>query len=163
MTEHFGASIDLGKLIDRKSFMLGMMTAFAECLAGESKKCALSAPFYPDDYHLLKTEAERIASEQGVHLWLEENKEVKEEKRLYWWVMYKYSEVVEEYKGLREKGWNPAFEFDKFRELLSYGIVWGENSEKVIPKMRGEETIMGTLERVLYKPGDWPIKEEFRR
>ena len=35
--------------IDRKSFILGMVTAFAECIANESKKAALSPPFYPED------------------------------------------------------------------------------------------------------------------
>ena len=54
-------SVDLAKMIDRKSFMLGMITAFGECIAGEAKKCAFSPPFYPDDYFILKTEAERIA------------------------------------------------------------------------------------------------------
>lgn len=162
MLDHFETSVDLGKLIDRKSFMLGMMTAFAECLAGECKRCAFSPPFYPDDYYLLKPEAERIASEQNLNLWLEENNDVKKEKRVYWWVMYKYPEILENYKAIREKGWNPAFEFDKFRELLSYGTAWGENSEKVVPKMRSEETIMGTVARILFRPGDWPIKQEFR-
>jgi hypothetical protein len=29
--------------------MLGMITAFAECVTSESKKLALSPPFYPTD------------------------------------------------------------------------------------------------------------------
>jgi hypothetical protein len=56
--------------IDRKSFTLGMITAFAECLAGEAKKLAFSPPFYPEDYKDLREEAERICQEQGVFLFI---------------------------------------------------------------------------------------------
>ncbi|HAA04176.1 MAG TPA: hypothetical protein DCE18_12450, partial [Syntrophobacteraceae bacterium] len=59
--------------IDRESFMLGMITAFAECLAGEAKKLAFSPPFYPEDYKCLREEAERICQEQGIFLWHERN------------------------------------------------------------------------------------------
>jgi len=152
----FHASIDLSKLLDRRSFMLGMITAFAECVAGEAKRCAFSPPFYPDDYHALLPETERIAKEQGVYLWFEENADIPEEVRVHWWVIYKFPEVLEEYKALREKGYNPAWDFDRFRTLLSYGIVWGENAEAVVPRMRKREEIMGTVARVLFKPGDWP-------
>jgi hypothetical protein len=62
-------SIDLAKIIDRRSFMLGMMTAFGECVAAEAKKCAFSPPFYPEDYYSLKTDAERIADELSIFLW----------------------------------------------------------------------------------------------
>ncbi len=155
-------SVDLGKLIDRKSFMLGMMTSFAECLAGECKRCAFSPPFYPEDLHLLKPEAERIVAEQGVELWLEENNDIKTENRVYWWVMYKYPEVLEEYHAIRKNGFNPAFEFDAFRGLLSYGRIWGDNADQVVPRMREEENIMGTVSRILFQPGDWPVNQEAR-
>lgn len=148
------------KSIDRISFILGMMTGFAECLAGECKECAFSPPFYPVDYQSLKTEAERIAKEQGIYLWLEKNSDINKKNRVYWWVMYKYPEILEEYKAIRKHGYNPAWDFDKFRELLSYGIVWGEGAESVIPKMRKKETIMGTVSRVLFKPGEWPPKKD---
>ena len=46
--------------IDRRSYILGMITAFAECVANESKKLALSPPFYPTDY-----ENERKADHRG--------------------------------------------------------------------------------------------------
>ena len=44
--------------IDRKSFILGMVTAFAECVANECKKGALSPPFYPQDYETVLQEIE---------------------------------------------------------------------------------------------------------
>lgn len=148
--------------IDRKSFILGMITGFAECVAGECKKCAFSPPFYPEDYGILKPEAEKIAEEQGVHLWLEENNDIKEEYRVYWWVIYKFPEVLEEYKAIKEQDFNPVWEFDEFRDLLSYGTVWGEGAEKITPKMRKKETIMETVSRIIFKPGDWPLKKEAR-
>jgi hypothetical protein len=149
-------------LIDRKSFILGMITGFAECVAGECKKCAFSPPFYPEDFGMLQAEAEKIAEEQGVLLWLEENNDIKEEYRVYWWVIYKFPEVLEEYKAIRKQGFNPAWEFDEFRNLLSYGTVWGEGAEKITPRMRKKETIMGTVSRIIFKPGDWPLKKEAR-
>jgi hypothetical protein len=152
-------SIDLARYIDRKSFMLGMITAFAECVAGECKRAAFSPPFYPEDYPILLPEAEKIAEEQGLHLWLEENEDISEDVRVKWFVIYKFPEVLEEYKAIRAKGFNPAWEFDKFREFLSYGIVWGENAERVKPAMRQEETIMGTVSRILFEPGEWPPKK----
>ena len=102
------ASVDLAKMIDRKSFMLGMMTAFGECVAGEAKKCAFSPPFYPEDYYVLKIEAERIAAELSIDIWLEENAEIHEDHRVMWWVMYKFPEILDEYHALRAKGFNPA-------------------------------------------------------
>ena len=155
-------SIDYAQLIDRRSFMLGMITAFGECIAAEAKKCAFSPPFYPDDYYTLKTEAERIASELGVHLWLEENLDIDEESRVQWWVMYKFPEVLEEYQALREQGLNPAFEFKNYFDLLGYGIAFGENADKVKPKTRQEGETMGTVERVLFQPGDWPPPADSR-
>ena len=122
---------DLAKMIDRKSFMLGMMTAFGECIAGEAKKCAFSPPFYPEDYFILKTEAERIADELGISLWLEQNEEIVEENRVMWWVMYKFPEILDEYHHLRAKGFNPAYEFDRFSSLLSYGYAFGDKADQV--------------------------------
>ena len=59
--------------IDRKSYILGMITAFAECVANECKKIALSPPFYPEDYHAVVSEAEQIAEDQAISLWYEDN------------------------------------------------------------------------------------------
>jgi hypothetical protein len=151
------AGVDPAKIMDRKSFMLGMMTAFGECIAGEAKKCAFSPPFYPEDFPALKTEAERIANELSISIWLEENQEIREENRVLWWVMYKFPEVLDEYRGIRARGFNPAYEFDRFSDLLSYGHAFGENSEHVAARIRKEVDTMETVTRVLFKPGDWPL------
>lgn len=143
--------------IDRRSFMLGMMTAFGECVAAEAKKCAFSPPFYPHDLPVLEVEAGRIANELGIALWLEENPEIRQENRVMWWVMYKFDEVLAEYRSLRARGLNPAYEFDRFFDLLSYGYAFGENSEQVVARIRKKEETMGTVTRILFQPGDWPL------
>jgi hypothetical protein len=145
--------------IDRKSFILGMMTAFAECLAHECKRAALSSPFYAEDYPEIQSEAERIAHEHGLLLWYEENADLPALKRVHWFVLYKYPDVLEEYKAIRKQGLNPVWDLDAFSKWLSYGTVWGEGAEKVVPRMR-EETVkdeMPTVMRILFKRGDWPI------
>jgi hypothetical protein len=143
--------------------MLGMMTAFGECIAAEAKKCAFSPPFYPEDYYLLKTEAERIAAELNICLWLEKNDEIEEHSKVMWWVMYKFPEILREYQEMRAQGFNPAYEFDRFSALLSYGCAFGENSGNVLPKMREKADTMETVTRVLFQPGDWPLPEGSRK
>jgi len=145
------------KSIDRKSFMLGMITAFAECLAGEAKKMALSPPFYPEDYDSLRQEAEKICQEQGIFLWHEENADLPADKRVHWLVLFKFPELLEEYKKLRQEGFNPALHFESFLSLLSYGTAWGKKADKVVPRMREKRPVLDTVARILLKPGDWPI------
>ena len=144
--------------IDRKSFILGMVTAFAECIANESKKAALSPPFYPEDYETVLAEVEIIAADQGIYVWYEENLDLPETKRLNWFVLYKFPEVLEEYQDLRNQGFNPALHLTKFSNLLSYGTVWGEGAEKVKPELREKRLTIDTCATVLLNPGDWPIQ-----
>ena len=144
--------------IDRKSFILGMVTAFAECVANECKKAALSPPFYPDDYKTVLQEVESISKDQGIFVWYEENLDIPEKKRLNWFVLYKYPEVLEEYQYLRKRGFNPALNFKEFSSFLSYGTVWGKGAENVIPEVRERRVTTDTYATVLLKPGDWPIQ-----
>lgn len=143
--------------IDRRSYILGMITAFAECVANESKKIALSPPFYPADYHAIISETTTIAEEQGIFLWYEKNLDLPENHRLNWFVLYKFPEVLDEYCRLRDAGNNPAWQFEKFSDLLSYGTTWGTGAEKIIPKMKDRRNTRDTYARILLKPGDWPI------
>ena len=146
--------------IDRKSFILGMMTAFAECVTNECKKIALSPPFYPEDYKTVVSDAERIAEEQGIFLWYDENLDIPETRRLNWFVLYKFSGMLEEYRRLRGRGYNPAWHFAKFSDLFSYGTAWGEGADAVVTRMRQPQDTKDTFARVLLKPGDWPIQKE---
>jgi hypothetical protein len=145
--------------IDRVSFILGMTTAFAECVANEAKKMAFSPPFYPEDYESVLSEAEIIAKEQRIYLWYEENLDIAADVRLNWFVLYKFPEVLNAYHLLRNQGYNPAWHLEKFFDLLSYGIVWGQGSDQVMPKFREHRKTLDTCSRILLKSGDWPIQK----
>ena len=145
------------KVIDRNSFILGMMTAFAECVTNECKKIALSPPFYPADYDGVASEAEKIADEQGIFLWYDENLDIPESRRLNWFVMYKFSDMLEEYRKLRGRGYNPAWHFAKFSDLFSYGTAWGDGADAVVTKMRQRKNTKDTFARILLEADDWPI------
>ena len=153
-------SIDTSDLIDRKSYILGMITAFAECVTNECKKIALSPPFYPEDYDTVVSGAEKIADDQGILLWYEENPDIPESRRLNWFVLYKFSDMLDEYRKLRNQGYNPAWHFAKFSDLLSYGTAWGEGADAVVTRMRQPKKTKDTFAGVLLKPGDWPIQKE---
>jgi hypothetical protein len=150
--------MESSQTIDRKSFILGMVTAFAECVANECKKVAFSPPFYPEDYEIVLQGVENIATDQGIFLWYEENLDIPEDVRLNWVVLYKFPEVLEEYQGLRNQGFNPAIHLKKFSNILSYGTAWGDGAESVIPKVREKRMTIDTYATVLLKPGDWPIQ-----
>jgi hypothetical protein len=128
---------------------LGMITAFAECLASECKKMAFSPPFYPEDYEPIRVEAEKIAQEQGIQLWYEANSDLPEENKVHWLVMYKFPDVLEEYKILRDEGHNPYTNLEMFSGILSYGTVWGRNADEVVPQVREKREIKDTVSRIL--------------
>ena len=153
-------SINPDKSIDRKSYILGMITAFAECVANECKKIALSPPFYPEDYHAVFSEAEQIAKDQAISLWYEKNGDISENVRLNWFVLYKFSDMLDEYRKLRDQGYNPAWHFTKFSDLLSYGTAWGDGADAVVTGMRQRKPTKDTFARILLKPGDWPIQKK---
>jgi len=44
---------------------------------------------------------------------------------------------------------NPWTDMEAFRPLLSYGMVYGENADKVIPKMREFRNPMGVVSEIL--------------
>jgi hypothetical protein len=146
--------------IDRKSFILGMVTAFAECVANECKKLALSPPFYPDDHEAVRSQAEEIAREQQIYLWYDENKDIPVKVRLNWFVIYKFPEVLAEYQRIRKMGHNPAWDIDAFSALLSYGTAWAKGSEAIGPQLREKRPTQDTFSRFLLKAGDWPIRRE---
>lgn len=60
--------------IDKKSFVLGMVTAFGECVANEAKRLAFSPPVFPAYEEELLPEIMRICEEQGLQYYLEKMK-----------------------------------------------------------------------------------------
>jgi hypothetical protein len=95
--------------VDQRSFQLGVVFAFAEMVAADLKKMALSLPFLPKDYEPLVKDSKRIAREEGVKLRLEKRllttdlfpEEITRGK----WVLiiYKYPEVLKKYLSLKSK------------------------------------------------------------
>jgi hypothetical protein len=64
------------------------------------------------------------------------------------------------YLSLRGQGYDPAWHFAKFSDLLNYGTAWGEGANAVVSRMRQRKNTKDTFARFLLKPGDWPIQKE---
>ena len=106
--------------LDKRSFILGMVTAFSECVAGGCKRLALSPPLTRDDYEMVKEDACSIIEKHGlVHLH-EKNEDLPEEERFEWIVIAGRQETLDRYKELRGEGYSPALSLEPFFEVLSY-------------------------------------------
>jgi hypothetical protein len=95
--------------IEQISFQLGVIFAFAEMVAADLKKMALSLPFLPKDYKPLIKDAKRIAREQGVKIKLEKKilttdlfpEEFTKGKWVF--ILYKYPKVLKSYLQLKSE------------------------------------------------------------
>ena len=142
--------------IDHYSFIYGMVTAFSECVSRECKRGALSPPF-PLDYHdAVVDEIKNIASENGISCWYDENKDLPESCRVGWFVLYKFQDALEEYRGLRATGANPALDMKPFHRWLGYGSVWTNEYAVIQPAFRELRDTGDTPGRVLFPDGGWP-------
>lgn len=141
----------------RCGFILGMVTAFGECVGGEAKRLAFSPPIHHSDYLALKQDVEDIAAEMGLKLWYETNDDLPPESDVFWWVIYKFDDTLEEYQRLRKQGYNPCVDLLPFYPILSYGMAFGDNCDQVNPQMRRPAECMGTVTRVLFGGNDWTV------
>jgi len=105
---------------DKYSFILGMITAFCECVAGGCKKLALSPPLGPEDYSMVAEEANAIIEKHGLTHDHERNLDQPEDKRVEWILIAGKRETIQRYLALREKGFSPMDSLAPFSELLSY-------------------------------------------
>ncbi len=106
--------------LDKRSFILGMITAFSECVAGGCKRLALSPPLTKTDYDMVSVEADEIIKKHGLISYHEENLDQREETRFSWILMAGKQETIKEYLSLRKKGLSPVSSLEPFSELLSY-------------------------------------------
>ena len=106
--------------LDRRSFILGMVTAFSECVAGGCKRLALSPPLSRDDYRTIAAEAEEIIEKHGLLHYHEENLDRPEAVRFDWILIAGKRETIDQYLSLREQGYSPMDSLAPFSELLSY-------------------------------------------
>ena len=105
---------------DKRSFILGMITAFCECVAVGCKKLALSPPLTPQDYGYLSDEVYEVIRKHGLVHYHELNEDILEEKRFEWILIAAKWSTIDEYKALREQGFSPVMSLAPFSELLSY-------------------------------------------
>ena len=106
--------------LDKRSFILGMITAFSECVAGGCKRLALSPPLSAQDYAMVSAEAENIIEKHGLCHYHERNLDRPEPQRWEWILIAGRQETLDEYLRLREQGFSPMDSLKPFHELLSY-------------------------------------------
>lgn len=106
--------------VEKRCFILGMITAFSECVAGGCKDLALSPPLTPGEYEQIKEEACALVERHGLAWLRERNPELPEERRWEWLVIAARRETLDAYLELRRRGFSPARSLEPFHGLLSY-------------------------------------------
>ena len=106
--------------MEQRSFILGMVTAFSECVAAGCKDLALSPPLDAQAYEAVASEAVDIIQKHGLIAYHEENLDLPEEERFDWILIVGRQQVLDEYLVLRAKGLSPARSLAPFATLLSY-------------------------------------------
>ena len=106
--------------LDKRSFILGMITAFCECVAGGCKRLALSPPLTRQDYEYISEEAYEIIQKHGLVHYHELNEDIHEDKRCEWILIAAKNSTIDEYKALRDKGYSPVRSLAPFHGLLNY-------------------------------------------
>lgn len=110
---------------DKPSFILGMVTAFCECVAGGCKRMALSPPLSRADYETVHAAAEDIIEKHGLMHYHEENPDLPAGERWDWIVIAAKPETLDAYRRLRAAGESPARGLAPFAGLLSYNPAEG--------------------------------------
>ena len=109
--------------LDKRSFILGMVTAFSECVAGGCKRLALSPPLSRAEYRAVAEEAYEIIEKHGLVHAHEENPELAGRpaaEQFEWILIAGKQETLEAYFALRREGKCPAESLAPFYGLLSY-------------------------------------------
>ena len=104
---------------DKRSFILGMVTAFCECVAGGCKKLARSPPMTDADFALSGREACEIIEKHGLLWYHERHADVPEEKRYHTLLIASRQETIDRYMEIRKEHLLPDG-LEPFQEILSY-------------------------------------------
>ena len=107
-------------MLEQRSFILGMITAFSECVAGGCKDLALSPPLDRGVYEAVAEEAYDIIRRHGLLSYHEANTDLPVEERFDWILIAGRRETLDAYRAIRRKGLSPARSLQPFAELLSY-------------------------------------------
>ena len=105
---------------DQKSYILGMITAFCECVAGGCKRMALSPPLTGDIFNQIRPEAYACIEKHGLIHYHEKNEDLPDGERFHWIVIAARQDTIDEYLRLRGEGYSAAKWMKPFYELLSY-------------------------------------------
>ncbi len=108
------------KALDKRSFILGMITAFCECVAGGCKQLALSPPLTQADFTAVADEAYALIEKHGLLHYHEENLDQPESGRFEWILIAAKEDTIRIYLALRQEGLSPAVSLAPFSDLLSY-------------------------------------------
>ena len=106
--------------MDQRSFILGMITAFSECVAGGCKDLALSPPLEDGVYETVAAEAEEIIRRHGLLSFHERNLDLPAAERFHWILIAGRQETIDAYLALRRQGYSPVESLEPFYDLLSY-------------------------------------------
>ena len=106
--------------LDKRSFILGMITAFSECVAGGCKRLALSPPLTPEDCRTIAAEAYEIIEKHGLLHYHEQNLDKPESARFEWILIAGKQETIDRYLELRQQKNSPMDSLEPFSDLLSY-------------------------------------------
>ena len=106
--------------LDKRSYILGMITAFSECVAGGCKRLALSPPLTKEDYARIADEAYLIIEKHGLLHYHERNLDQPESRRFDWILIAGKQRTIDQYLDIRAKGYSPMDSLQPFSELLSY-------------------------------------------
>ena len=104
-------------MIDKRSFVLGMVTAFCECIASGCKRLALSPPLTHADYESFHDEVEKVIEKHGLIHYHEDNQD---HPGFEWIVIASKLETISSYAALRDLGYSPVESLEPFYNLLSY-------------------------------------------
>lgn len=105
---------------DKYSYIMGMVTAFCECVAGGCKRLALSPPLTQEDYAMVEAEARRVIAAHGLIHYHECNEDAPANRRWEWILIARRPETIDEYLRLRAAGNSPIRSMEPFYGLLSY-------------------------------------------
>ena len=105
---------------DQTSFILGMVTAFCECVAGGCKRMALSPPMTQKAFDASERAARELIARHGLLCLHEENPDLPKNERFHWLVIAARQETLDAYRALRAQGLSPARSLAPFAGLLSY-------------------------------------------
>ena len=105
---------------DRRSFILGMVTAFCECVAGGCKRLALSPPMTKEAYDEAAAEVDELIEKHGLIHYHEMNEDQPESTRFIWILIAARQETIDQYLALRREGHSPVESLEPFSDLLSY-------------------------------------------